>query len=398
MEDAAVRKLMVVVTRFLLLCAVGLSLTLLVFAVSFDCNKAKTLVEQTICSNTELSSLDDQVAARYKEALQTTENKESVKTDQRKWLTTRNNCKEVDCLKEVYVKRISELDRLPSPPGLPNTTEVAQAAPSATDIETLINKGDLAGAHSGIEQVIREKPNSAKAYYLYAQILHAQRQDAQARQALDTAERLNPAMDFASPGYLAKLKAELGMAGVAAEKRAQEQEPKRTRQEAGSQQVIQLAHPEVMGRFRWLRTPQNCSIWAPIDFNPDHILKIESCKDNKAYGKVIVTSNKADGQEYYFYDGFFISSEKECFADVQAYKPRLHIMPGDPLPLVYIGDISNLSDNELIFKFGTGTTIWVKVSSGSPQMMNDELCNRIFSGHDHRSGQQVSFRIAVETS
>jgi hypothetical protein len=91
----------------------------------------------------------------------------------------------------------------------------ALAAPSATDIETLINKGDLTGARSGIEQVIREKPNSAKAYYLYAQILHAQRQGAQARQALSTAERLNPAMDFASPGYLAKLKAELGLAGTA---------------------------------------------------------------------------------------------------------------------------------------------------------------------------------------
>jgi len=90
----------------------------------------------------------------------------------------------------------------------------ALAAPSATDIEALINKGDLAGARSGIEQVIREKPNSAKAYYLYAQILHVQRQDGQARQALNTAELLNPAMDFASPAYLAKLKAELGMTGT----------------------------------------------------------------------------------------------------------------------------------------------------------------------------------------
>lgn len=88
----------------------------------------------------------------------------------------------------------------------------ALAAPTVADIETLINKGDLAGARTGIEQVIKEKPNSAKAYYLYAQILHAQRQDGPARQALSTAELLNPAMDFASSAYLAKLKAELGMA------------------------------------------------------------------------------------------------------------------------------------------------------------------------------------------
>jgi uncharacterized protein len=32
------------------------------YAVSFDCNKAKTLVEYTICSNAELSSLDDQLS------------------------------------------------------------------------------------------------------------------------------------------------------------------------------------------------------------------------------------------------------------------------------------------------------------------------------------------------
>jgi len=91
----------------------------------------------------------------------------------------------------------------------------ALAAPSAGDIEALISKGDLAGARSGIEQVIQEKPNSAKAYYLYAQILHAQGQAAQARQALSTAERLNPALDFANPTYLARLKAELGLAGTA---------------------------------------------------------------------------------------------------------------------------------------------------------------------------------------
>jgi len=36
-------------------------------------------------------------------------NKESLKADQRKWLTIRDNCKDIECLKKVYVNRMSEL-------------------------------------------------------------------------------------------------------------------------------------------------------------------------------------------------------------------------------------------------------------------------------------------------
>jgi uncharacterized protein len=105
------RKLMIVAARFFLI-AIGLSFTPLVFAASFDCNKARTLVEQAICSNAELSSLDEQMAMEYKEALRKTENKESIETNRKKWLATRNNCKNIKCLKAVYEDRISELRRL----------------------------------------------------------------------------------------------------------------------------------------------------------------------------------------------------------------------------------------------------------------------------------------------
>ena len=87
---------------------------------------------------------------------------------------------------------------------------VLAAVPSVNDIETLVKQGDLSRARAGIEQVIRAKPDSAKAYYLYAQILHAQRQDAPARQALLKAEQLSPAMEFTNdPEYLRRFKAEL---------------------------------------------------------------------------------------------------------------------------------------------------------------------------------------------
>lgn len=91
---------------------------------------------------------------------------------------------------------------------------VVLAAPSVSEVEALIAKRDLAGARSAIEQVIQEKPNSAKAYYLYAQILHAQKHDVEARTALGKAELLDPKMSFASPDYLARFKSELGISGA----------------------------------------------------------------------------------------------------------------------------------------------------------------------------------------
>jgi hypothetical protein len=83
------------------------------------------------------------------------------------------------------------------------------AAPSAKDIEALVKQRDFSRARTGIEQVIRENPDNAKAYYLYAQILHAQQQDAQARQALLKAEQLDHTMEFANPEHLRRFKAEL---------------------------------------------------------------------------------------------------------------------------------------------------------------------------------------------
>jgi tetratricopeptide (TPR) repeat protein len=85
------------------------------------------------------------------------------------------------------------------------------AAPSVSDVEALISKRDLAGARAAIEQVLQEKPSSAKAYYLYAQTLHAQGHQDEARKALGKAELLSPRLDFANPKYLAKLKGELGI-------------------------------------------------------------------------------------------------------------------------------------------------------------------------------------------
>ena len=79
---------------------------------SFDCNKAATLVEQTICTNKQLSELDTLVATRYKNALNSSPDKNSVKARQRDWLfLERNSCQDIVCLKAAYNSRLAELNQ-----------------------------------------------------------------------------------------------------------------------------------------------------------------------------------------------------------------------------------------------------------------------------------------------
>lgn len=82
-------------------------------AASFDCTKASTLVEKAICSESELSKLDDLLMNSYKEALGNIPNADKLKSEQRDWLSnTRNKCQDVGCLKRAYNKRISDINNI----------------------------------------------------------------------------------------------------------------------------------------------------------------------------------------------------------------------------------------------------------------------------------------------
>ncbi len=89
------------------------------FAASFDCRKANSPIEKTICNNKILSELDSQLGHTYKKVL---ENKNEVltkqiRTKQKKWLKSRNNeCKNssIPCLKTTYEKQIEWLENIPA--------------------------------------------------------------------------------------------------------------------------------------------------------------------------------------------------------------------------------------------------------------------------------------------
>lgn len=81
-----------------------------VYAASFDCSKASTVVEGSICANATLSDLDVQLSAAYKKARATSADPAALQKDQLAWIKNRNTCgANVNCLTESYRLRIQQL-------------------------------------------------------------------------------------------------------------------------------------------------------------------------------------------------------------------------------------------------------------------------------------------------
>jgi uncharacterized protein len=76
---------------------------------AFNCAKASSKVEKMICADPTLSSADSVNADMYKEALQTTDNPNGVKQEQRQWLKSRNACQTADCIAKAYDTRYNQL-------------------------------------------------------------------------------------------------------------------------------------------------------------------------------------------------------------------------------------------------------------------------------------------------
>lgn len=82
-----------------------------VWPASFDCGKAATRVEKTICSNTDLSRADERLAQVYGECLKKALNRPKVVEDQKNWLQVRNRGNDVASLRDMYRDRIRELEQ-----------------------------------------------------------------------------------------------------------------------------------------------------------------------------------------------------------------------------------------------------------------------------------------------
>jgi uncharacterized protein len=81
-------------------------------AASFDCDKATTITEKAVCTDSQLSALDDQMVQSYKNALAHSSDRNALTATQRSWLSQkRNTCRgDITCLQQAYTARLSELD------------------------------------------------------------------------------------------------------------------------------------------------------------------------------------------------------------------------------------------------------------------------------------------------
>ncbi|MFK3737254.1 lysozyme inhibitor LprI family protein [Massilia sp. TN1-12] len=79
-------------------------------ATTFDCRKAGTAVEKTICADPALSRLDERLGAAYKEAMHAGADRPALVASQRRWIAeTRDRCPDAACIARSYEARIAWL-------------------------------------------------------------------------------------------------------------------------------------------------------------------------------------------------------------------------------------------------------------------------------------------------
>jgi uncharacterized protein len=103
--------------------------TVKVFSAGFDCTKAITFVEKTICSESKLSYFDDLLSESYKNSLKNTIDKKALNAEVRDWLiNVRNKCQDKICLENIYKDRLLKL-------GISTEKELSELNDSETQLE-----------------------------------------------------------------------------------------------------------------------------------------------------------------------------------------------------------------------------------------------------------------------
>ncbi|NMZ04992.1 MULTISPECIES: lysozyme inhibitor LprI family protein [Pseudomonas fluorescens group] len=105
-------------------------------ATSFDCTKAASFAEKSICTDSALSRLDEQMNSEYVRALDAAPNKAQVRQDQRDWLRLRDNCKTASCLTASMTDRLSVLLRtkVDQPSKAPTSVAATRGDQSETNV------------------------------------------------------------------------------------------------------------------------------------------------------------------------------------------------------------------------------------------------------------------------
>jgi hypothetical protein len=75
----------------------------------------------------------------------------------------------------------------------------AFALPSFTDVENAVHSGNYAQAETMMQEVVAAKPGSAKAHYVYAELLAHDAKFGQAATEAAQAQQIDPAISFTDP-------------------------------------------------------------------------------------------------------------------------------------------------------------------------------------------------------
>jgi uncharacterized protein len=97
---------------------------------SFDCSKATTPTELTICGDPGLAAIDRELDAAYQSAVSNAADDRALRASQREWLTDLQLCGEDPyCIEESYADRISILDSFGGSAGEAVETDTVESAP-----------------------------------------------------------------------------------------------------------------------------------------------------------------------------------------------------------------------------------------------------------------------------
>lgn len=132
-------------------------------AAGFDCGKAVTRVEQTICQDAALSRMDEQLGAAYRTAAMRCPDAD-LKAEQQRWLrAVRDVCGDAACLAAAYRKRLTELqDRRCASDACagfgPRLVGAWRRVSEAGSIEQIAFRGGQGGSQGRFDTWLHQRP------------------------------------------------------------------------------------------------------------------------------------------------------------------------------------------------------------------------------------------------
>jgi hypothetical protein len=111
-----------------------------------------------ICADPQLSTRDEQLADTYKNALAATRRTDKLRKSQRDWLvTTRNLCRDVECVKQVYLEREQQLQVLLAEENSKYVEIAEKDVQSCRTVVNLINSHKLEASYVSYETSEKDK-------------------------------------------------------------------------------------------------------------------------------------------------------------------------------------------------------------------------------------------------